>query len=59
MNNSLWDAHFTSPMVGSNICAVEKGTVMSDRDMVDMLLNVMLSEEVIPFCGLDVTNVRK
>ena len=59
MDTSLWDPHSALPIFGSNICAVEKGTVMSDRDMGDMLFNFMISEEVIQFCGLDVMNVRK
>ena len=37
------------PMVGSTIRDVEKVTFMVDWDIGDMLLNFMLSEEVIPF----------
>ena len=59
MNNSLWDPHFAPPMVGSTICAVENGTFMADQDIGWMLLNLMLSEEVIPFCGVYVMNVRR
>ena len=32
---------------------------MVDQYIGDMLLNFMLSEELIPFCVLDVMNVRK
>ena len=32
---------------------------MEDQYIGYMLLNFMISEEVIPFCGLDVMNVRK
>ena len=32
---------------------------MADWDIGDMLLNFMLSEEVIQFCGLDLIGVRK
>ena len=59
LNNSLWSPQFALPMVGSNLCAVDKGTFMEDQGIWDMLLNFMLSEEVIPFCGFDVMNVRK
>ena len=71
INTSLWDPTFSSPMVGSNLCAVDQGTFMADRYIGDMLLNLMLSEEVrllfyfiiiqevIPFCGVYVMNVRK
>ena len=59
MNTSLWDPHFALPMVGSTIYAVEKGKFMEDRDIGYMLLNFILSEEVIPFCGVDVINVCK
>ena len=45
-------------MVRYTIRAVEKGTFMADWDIGDMLLNFMLSEEVISFCGLDVIRVR-
>ena len=33
MNNSLWAPHFELPMVGSTLCAVEKGTFMADQDI--------------------------
>ena len=32
---------------------------MEDQYIGDMLLNFMISEEVIPFFGLDVMNLRK
>ena len=57
MNTSLWDPHFAPHMVGSTIPSVQKGTFMADRDIGDMLLNLMLSEELIPFCGVYVMNV--
>ena len=59
MNTSLWDPHFALPMVGSTICAVDKGTFMADWEIGYMLLNIMISEEVRTFCGLDVMNVHK
>ena len=59
MNTLLWATHFTLPMVGSTLCDVQKGTFMEDQDKGQMLLNLMLSEKVIPFFGLDVMNVRK
>ena len=52
-------SQFAIPMVGSTFCAIEKGNFMADRDIGDMLLDFMLSEEVRPFCGFDVTNFHK
>ena len=46
-------------MLGSNIRAVDKGTFMTDGDIGDMLFDLILSEELIPFFGVDVMNVRK
>ena len=43
INTSLRDNQFYSPMVGSNLCAVDRGTVMEDRGIGDMLLNFMFS----------------
>ena len=59
MNTSLLDPHFALPMVRSTIRALEKVVFMVDQDIGDMLLNFLLSEVVIPFCGLDVIDVRK
>ena len=59
MHTSLWDLLFSPPMVGSTLCDVEKGTFMAYRDIGDILLNFMISEEVIPFCVVDVINVSK
>ena len=43
---------------GDNIWAVERGTFMEDQDIGDMLLYFMLSEEVILFYWVDITNMR-
>ena len=59
MNTSIWDTHFALPMLGYTLRSVEKCTFMGDQDIGDMLLDLMLSEEVIPFYGVDVMNVRK
>ena len=56
LDNSLWDPHFTLPTVVSTLRAVEKGTLMAHRYVREMFLNLMLSEEVRPICGVDVTN---
>ena len=45
---------FSLPMVASTLIPVEGGTYMADRDIGEMLLNLMLSEEVKPFCSVDV-----
>ena len=58
MNISLWDPHFALPMVGYTICDVEKGIFMEDHYIGDMLFNFMLSQEEIPFCGVDL-NIHK
>ena len=52
LNTSLWDPHFALPMAVSTLCAVEKGKFMADRDIGEMFLNFMLSEEFRPFCGV-------
>ena len=57
LNTSLWAPYFDLPTVRYNFHAVEKGTVMVDRVIGEMLLNFMLNEEVRYFCGVDVTNV--
>ena len=44
LNTSLWYPHFALPMVGSTLCAVEKGTLLEDWYIGDMLLNFILSE---------------
>ena len=59
MNTSLWAPRFALPMVGFTLRSVEKVTFMEDRDIGQMLLNFMLSEELRPFCGVDVMNVSK
>ena len=59
MNTSLRNTHFALPMIRSTIRFVDKGTFMADWLIGNILLNFMLSEEVIPFCGVDVMNVSK
>ena len=59
MNTSLWDPHFAIPLFGSTQIAAEKGTFMEDHYIGDILLNFMLSEKVIPFCGVYVMNINK
>ena len=44
LRSSLWEPHFALPKVGSTLQAVERGTLMADRDIGEMLLNFMLSE---------------
>ena len=58
LNISLWSPHFALPKVGSTIRDVEKGTFMADQYIGEMLLNLILIEEVRPFFGVNVTNVR-
>ena len=43
INTSQRNNQFYSPMVVSTLCAVDKGTVMEDRYIGDMLLNFMFS----------------
>ena len=56
-NTFLWDPHFALPTVDSTLRKVEEVIHMIDRDVWEMFLNFMLSDEVRPFCGVDVTNV--
>ena len=58
LNSSLWVPHFGLPTVGSNLCEVERATFILERDTGEMFLNLILSEEVRYFYGVDVTNVR-
>ena len=51
MNTSLRDPHFALSMIVSTLYVIEKGTFMEDWDIEYMLLDFMLSEEVIQFCG--------
>ena len=57
-NSSQWEPHFNLLSVGSTLWAMERGTLMSDRNIGEMFLNFMLSEEVRSLCGVDVTNMR-
>ena len=56
LNISLWDSHFALPMFESTIYAVDKGTFMEYCGIGEMLLNLILNEEVRPFCGVNATN---
>ena len=58
LKSYLWGPHFSLPTVGSTLRAAERGTFMADRDIGEMFINFMLSEEARSFCGVDVTNVR-
>ena len=58
LNNSLRPHHFSLPIFGSTIPAVEKGTSMAYWGIGDILLYLILSEEVRPFFGVGVMNVR-
>ena len=53
LNSSLWADNFDLPTVGSILWAVERGNFMADRDIGEMFLDHILSEEV----RLDITNV--
>ena len=44
--------------VGSTLCAVEKETFLADRNIVEIFLNYIMSEEVRTFYGFNITNVR-
>ena len=58
LNSSLWAHNFALTIVGSTLRVVEMGTFMADRDIGEIFINYMLSEEVRSFCGVDITNVR-
>ena len=47
INSSFWAPHFALPTVRSTLRAVERGTFMAERDIGEIFLNFMLSEEVI------------
>ena len=58
LNSSLWAPRFYLTTVESTLWAVERGTFTSDRDIGEIFMNFMLSDEVRSFCGVDVTNLR-
>ena len=57
LNTLLWDLHFALPMARSTLPAGEKGTFMSYWNIGDILLDFIISEEVRPFYGVNITNV--
>ena len=57
INSSLWAPHFALPTVGSTIWSVKRVMLTAGRDIGEMLLKLMLSEEVRFFYGVDITNV--
>ena len=54
LSTDLWAPNFSFTTTGSTFRAVEKGTCI----IREMLLNFMLSEEVRPYCGVDINQVR-
>ena len=58
MNTLLWYHHFALPMVRFTLREVENGTFMADRDMGEMFLKSMLSEEVRLLCAVYMRNVQ-
>ena len=57
INSSFWAPHFALPTAESTLWAVERGNFMADRDIGEMFIKFMLSEEVRSFYEVDVTNV--
>ena len=57
LNTSIWAPQFTLPTAVSTLQAVDKVNFMVDQNIGEMFLNLIPSEEVRPFCGVDVTNV--
>ena len=58
INTLLWAINFSLPTVWSTIRAVEMGAHIVYQETGEMLLNSTLSEEVIPFSGVDAMNSR-
>ena len=58
LNNFPWSPHCEFTTVASTLRIVDEGTYMGDRYIGEMFLNFILSEEVGPFCGVYVTNVK-
>ena len=58
LNNSLFDTHFALHTDGYNLCLVGKGIFMANWVIGEILLNFVISEEVTPYCGVDVMHVR-
>ena len=54
LRSFLWDPRFVMPTVASTLRVVEEGFYMEDRDIGEIFLNFLLSEEVRPFFGVGV-----
>ena len=58
LNEFIWDPNFEVSTVSSKLRSTEKGTYMAERDIGKIFLKLMLSKEIMPYCGVDISNVR-
>ena len=57
LNTSLWASHCVLTTVWYTLWEVERGTYMAEQYIGEIFINFMMSEEVRPFFGIDMTNV--
>ena len=57
LNDAVWAPWFSLPTVESHLRAVDPGTFMGDCDLGEMFLNFMLDINLVPYAGVDLTNI--
>jgi hypothetical protein len=55
LNESVWVPTFWLPTIDPLVCAVEKGSCVTGRDVGNMFLNYQLHEEVHPITAVDLS----
>ena len=58
LNDAIWSPYFDLFMVTSTLRVLKRGEFVADRDIGEMFLKFTFSEEVRPFCGVVISNVR-
>ena len=57
LNDAVWAPWFALPTVESHLRAVDAGTYMGDCDLGEMFLNFMLDVNIVPYAGVDLSNI--
>jgi hypothetical protein len=55
LNHVVWAPWFALPTIEEHLCAVTVGTYMADLDVSEQFLNFILSEDLQPYAGVDLT----
>ena len=58
LNYSFWDPQFSLPIVMNTLITILEGTSVDERYVGGIFLYFMLVNEFIPYCGVDITNMR-